>query len=395
MTNDLAFYMHAGSGNHGCEAIVDSLARMLRNKKILLVTNSAAEDEKYLPEEVREHLTIAEEQHISEHFFTHALYYVRRRLTGDRESFLRYRLSPMTGTEKPSLAVSIGGDNYCYPSMVEDLMLSNSMLNRQGTKTVLLGCSIEPELLKNPGILEDMNRYAKIIARESITYAALEKAGIPAEKLACCPDPAFALPSDESALPEDFACGNTVGINLSPMAKDYAEDKTAPVRCMKELIEYILRETNMDVALIPHVVWERSDDRKVLRELYESFADEPRVRMIDDHRAEQQKGIIANCRFFVGARTHATIAAYSTLVPTLVIGYSVKARGIAQDLFGQSEHYVLPVQTLQNPRQLTEAFRWMMDHEEQIHYALAGAIPLYLKKVQGNAEILRGLLQQV
>ena len=191
MTNDLAFYMHAGSGNHGCEAIVDSLARMLRNKKILLVTNSAAEDEKYLPEEVREHLTITEEQHISEHFFTHALYYVRRRLTGDRESFLRYRLSPMTGTEKPSLAVSIGGDNYCYPSMVEDLMLSNSMLNRQGTKTVLLGCSIEPELLKNPGILEDMNRYAKIIARESITYAALEKAGIPAEKLACCPDPAF------------------------------------------------------------------------------------------------------------------------------------------------------------------------------------------------------------
>ena len=198
-----------------------------------------------------------------------------------------------------------------------------------------------------------------------------------------------------AALPEDFACGNTVGINLSPMAKDYAEDKTAPVRCMKELIEYILRETNMDVALIPHVVWERSDDRKVLRELYESFADEPRVRMIDDHRAEQQKGIIANCRFFVGARTHATIAAYSTLVPTLVIGYSVKARGIAQDLFGQSEHYVLPVQTLQNPRQLTEAFRWMMDHEEQIHYALAGAIPLYLKKVQGNAETLRGLLQQV
>ncbi len=40
MTNDLAFYMHAGSGNHGCEAIVDSLARMLRNKKILLVTSS-------------------------------------------------------------------------------------------------------------------------------------------------------------------------------------------------------------------------------------------------------------------------------------------------------------------------------------------------------------------
>ena len=65
------------------------------------------------------------------------------------------------------------------------------------------------------------------------------------------------------------------------------------------------------------------------------------------------KGYIARCRFFVGARTHATIAAYSSCVPTLVLGYSVKSRGIARDLFGNEENYVLPVQSLQEPDELT------------------------------------------
>lgn len=56
---------------------------------------------------------------------------------------------------------------------------------------------------------------------------------------------------------------------------------------------------------------------------------------------------------FIGARTHATIAAYSSLVPTLVVGYSVKARGIARDLFGTEKNYVLPVQLLRKEEDLT------------------------------------------
>ena len=38
----IALYMHAGSGNHGCEAIADSLIRLLAGEDLCLVTNSAA-----------------------------------------------------------------------------------------------------------------------------------------------------------------------------------------------------------------------------------------------------------------------------------------------------------------------------------------------------------------
>src|SRR3546814_3617105 len=59
--------------------------------------------------------------------------------------------------------------------------------------------------------------------------------------------------------------------------------------------------------------------------------------------ASQIKGVIANLRFFIGARTHATIAGMSSTVPTISISYSIKARGINRDLFGD-----LPV-VLDNP----------------------------------------------
>ena len=66
---------------------------------------------------------------------------------------------------------------------------------------------------------------------------------------------------------------------------------------------------------------------------------------------------------FIGARTHATIAAYSPR-PTLVVGYSIKARGIAKDLFGTDEGYVLPVQALAQKEDLVNAFDWLYQNAQ-------------------------------
>ena len=392
MKDRIAFYMHAGSGNHGCEAIVDSLLRMLPQEHILLMTNSAREDRTYLPQQVRRHLVITEENHIEAHFWTHVRYYIHRRLTKDAESFLRYRFAPITGKNAPRLAVSIGGDNYCYPSMVDDLILANSMLNRQGSATMLLGCSIEPDSLSGSGALrKDMNRYRLILARESITQKALLDAGIPQEKVKLVPDPAFTLPADTSKLPEGFQKGNTIGINISPMIQAYSEDADLVLQSYVQLLQWLLKETSYAVCLIPHVAWARSDDRVPIHALADEFRGEKRVMTAEDLPAEQIKGIISSCRMFIGARTHATIAAYSTMVPTLVIGYSVKARGIAQDLFGTDENYVLPVQRLKESAELTNAARWLLDHEGSIRAQLVQKMPAYRASALSNGENIRAL----
>lgn len=76
----------------------------------------------------------------------------------------------------------------------------------------------------------------------------------------------------------------------------------------------------------------------------------------------QLKDCIARCSFFIGARTHATIAAYSSCVPTLAVGYSVKAKGIATDLFGTEKNYVLPVQEIHSETDLAKTSRYLFDH---------------------------------
>lgn len=135
----------------------------------------------------------------------------------------------------------------------------------------------------------------------------------------------------------------------------------------------------------------KNDDRKPLKELYDMFKDTNRVCLIEDHNCMELKGYISRCRFFVGARTHATIAAYSTCVPTLVVGYSVKAKGIAKDIFGTYDNYVLPVQSLKGKDDLIKSFKWLVENEYDIKNHLNDFIPEYKEKALELKEIIEKL----
>lgn len=397
MSKKILMYMHAGSGNHGCEAIVNSTCHLLKaayddkekqrgvdvtdQPEVSVLTNDKAEDEKY---SLGNLCNLIQEQKIQEHFLAHVLYYGYRKLTGDRESFLAYKYKRAGKLTDYDLALSIGGDNYCYDNMLEDLMLSNSLFHKKGIHTILLGCSIEPELLKQSEIVADLKSYAHIITRESITTDALKQAGI--EQVTQLPDPAFSLTPVYRDLPPAFAPDNTVGINVSPMIMDYeAHDQTGIVwKNYEALLQYILEQTEYHVALITHVVWERNDDRKPVQKLYDQFkaAFGERLCLLADGTCQELKGDISRCRFFVGARTHATIAAYSTCVPTLVAGYSVKSVGIAKDLFGEEENYVVDVRTLEDEQSLTRYFRKLEMNEIHVRELLQDRIPAYVEELQ-------------
>ena len=428
--NQVILYMHAGSGNHGCEAIVNSLCHMI-DEDAVLVSYRGNEDWQYTLKDLCE---IKQERSFEEHKMAHIAYYAYRMLTKDAASFLRYRYGDIFKQPMSPLAISIGGDNYCYDSMLSDLRLANLAFTKKGTKTVLLGCSIEQELLKrgqetqtNP-ILEDLSRYHLIIARESLTYEALcdafekrrEQSNSNSNnnsnnnrnilnirstsniqitpdfpRIVQIPDPAFTLGYVRKKVPDGFWKGNTVGVNVSPLIQKSESVPGITMKCYEELIEWIIEHTDMQIALIPHVVWKNNDDRKPLSELYEKYKSTERLMQISDCSCEELKGYISQCRFFVGARTHATIAAYSTCVPTLVVGYSVKAAGIAQDLFGSQEHYVLPVQSLKDPQDLVCEFQWLMEQENSIREHLQKKIPDYQEQALRTGEEINHLWEEL
>ncbi len=385
--NKVVLYAHAGSGNHGCEALANTICKLV-DYPVRLVTNSVEEDERYSLQGICE---IVPEQNIRNNKLIHILFYGWRLLTKDKESFLRYRFKNVLGINSCRWNISIGGDNYCYEIMVKDLILANRMFHHNGGKTILLGCSIEPELLQNKEIQEDMKLYEAVFARESLTYEALQKIGV--ENLYLYPDSAFLLDTKKLPLPEGFTEGNTVGINISPMIVEKERTTGITMKNYQSLIEHILKNTEMNVVLIPHVVWQRNDDRITLKELYDYFRGNERVSIIEDCSAEELKGYISRCRFFIGARTHATIAAYSSQVPTLVVGYSVKAKGIAKDLFGTWENYVKPVQELETKEQLRDAFWWIYEREDAIRKKLAEVIPGYIEKARKAGEKIQKIVK--
>lgn len=385
----IKFYYHGGSGNHGCEAIVRSTKKIL-DEPCQLLSKCPEEDRNYGIDQIAD-IIYDEETPLKRGSFEWFISSVQIKLTGSTVRNTRFRRRRLLEQVQPNdICLSIGGDNYCYTG-VEQLSNLNQLIKQKGAKTVLWGCSIEPDVL-TPEVIKDLKRYDLITVRESLSRDALLDAGV-RDNVKLYSDPAFQLDQIRLPLPEGFAEGNTVGINISPLIMSCEESEGQAFLNYVRLIEWIIAETDMRIALIPHVVKPETDDRIPLQALYDRFQNTGRVCLIDDHNCMELKGFISRCRFFVGARTHATIAAYSTCVPTLVVGYSIKAKGIAKDIFGTYENYVLPVQALEQESDLTNAFQWLMCHERQMKAHLADTIPEYCKSALSAGEAVRRLMK--
>lgn len=385
-------YGHNGSGNHGCEAIVRSTCKILREEfgdvDITLASGNTNEDREYELDKVTS--LVNEKNTVSKLSLPYINAYLNIKLKkeGLEAEKLAYRKT-FYNVDKDMIAFSIGGDNYCYPGYERFTMLHN-MLRERNIKTVLWGCSVEPSKINN-FMKEDLINYDLIIARETLTYDALKNIGA---NVKLYPDPAFQLDKIEKKLPKNFKENNTVGINISPMVMNKENVLGITIENYTELIKYILENTDMNVALIPHVIWEdNNDDRKPSKFLYDKFKDTNRVVLIEDDNCEVLKGYISRCRFFIGARTHSTIAAYSTCVPTLVVGYSIKAKGIAKDIFGTYENYVIPVQNLKNKDDLLKSFKWIEDRESSIKEYMDKFIPSYKEKSLDAAKELSKIIE--
>ena len=86
---------------------------------------------------------------------------------------------------------------------------------------------------------------------------------------------------------------------------------------------------------VPH--FDGVDDFAFLATVTESASKEAKhqIRVLPEGlNASEIKWIISQCSAFIGARTHSTIAALSSSVPTISLGYSLKAKGINEDIFG-------------------------------------------------------------
>lgn len=391
-------YNHGGSGNHGCEALVRTAALVIKETAEEIGQSISLELQSEVPEEDEQYgigKSIGIDQltpalcpvRKADLQYLHAYWDLKVRHDYISMDVLPY-LETIKNTQEGALGISIGGDNYCYSYYPKFIRMHQKIAKK--CPTVLLGCSLEPELFNDRSMLEDLRSYRLISARESVTFAMLQNAGM--TNIIYAPDSAFLLEPEYMPLPTGFQEGNTIGINLSPLVVRREATAGTVMDNYRELIRFILEQTDCSIALIPHVVQNGNDDRTVLQKFYREFENTGRIIMIPDCDCRKLKGYIARCRFLIASRTHASIAAYSSGVPTLVMGYSVKASGLARDLFGSEESYVIPVSELNNTEQLKKSFIQLFDKEAEIRNSLKTRLPQYLAAFKNLEERMAQLI---
>lgn len=384
----IMMFAHGGSLNRGCEAIVRSSTNIIKEKingaKIYLASDKPETDRGISK---LDGIYDGSNYTIKKYSYHWLLSSLRVKIFNDESYALgKIHHNIIKHIKDMDIYLSIGGDNYCYgeqPGWYE----VDRRVKEKGKKLVLWGCSIGEEDMSERK-LEDLKLFDLILARETLTYNMLRNKGLTNVKL--CADPAFTMEKEELELPEGWQEGNTVGLNFSPLVWNRNKQSQTAVR---DLINHILNSTDMTIAFTPHVIDTGNNDYEVLCKYYEEFKHTGRVIILPDHlSAIQYKGYIARMRFFIGARTHATIAAYSNCVPTIVLGYSVKSKGIAKDLFGE-EKLVLGIEEISNSNKLKAAFDEMVGEEEEIKQKLQQSIPAIKKMSYKAVEYLNELIK--
>lgn len=374
-------FNHVGSLNHGCEAIVRGTMNIIENidpGAEFLLSSFKPETDGIIGG-VETALFAAKPLTKTQELISA----LNVKLKHSEDYALRKMYSDVVEQAKDcDVCLSIGGDTYCYGSNREIQVLTCE-LKKLGKKTVLWGASIGEEDLTDEK-LESLADFDAIFAREPLTYELLKSKNAN-EKIYLNADPAFCMEREDVKPIDGFDRENTLGLNVSPLVGNYNLKIAGAVR---DFIKYVFENTTLKILLVPHVVEQGNNDYEYMLGFYNEFKSTGRMKILPpDLNAKQYKGYIAKTRFFVGARTHSTIAAYSSGVPTAVLGYSVKSRGISRQLFGDGK-YVINSRSLDSSAELEKALNSLIENEAEIRKTLMVKIPLTLRSAMQAGETL-------
>lgn len=341
--------------NRGCEAIVRGTMNILRKTfgDDIAVTNASFGSKELIEQQARnepDHAITNVHLHSESPRFSKR-WFIQR---------LNQRLGASIGIDYPELegylndasfALEIGGDNYSleYGEPWKFFEL-DWFLMKHRLPVAIWGASVGP-FKANPSFesraKKHLRKLAAIFARETESQSYLESIGIAQNVQLTC-DPSFAM---TPKLPPVDKVGfsfpdNAVGLNVSPLMAKFVTggDQDQWLNICVETVKLVIQGIDRPVVLIPHVSSANpiSSDDLLLQKIAEKV---PAVLVVPDTLdAEETKGIISKCAVFCGARTHSTLAAISTCVPTLSLAYSIKARGLNKDVYGSQDFCIDPTE---------------------------------------------------
>jgi polysaccharide pyruvyl transferase WcaK-like protein len=295
-------------------------------------------------------------------------------------------------------SLAIGGDNFSLDYGVPWTQFAINRATLRCCKPLIIwGASVGP-FSKNPKFerfaTSELKKVSLICARESETVSYLDSLGI-SDNVRLIADPAFVLEPHEVDLSNselDIIKESCIGINMSYLIGKYWQGSGSWLDCATDNIKSILENTDSSVLLVPHVVQPRNNDYHFMKQIISRLKPyNKRLAILDPALDCQEiKWIISKLRIFVGARTHATIAALSSNVPAISIGYSMKAQGINKDVFGHLD-WLVPFEQLEG-NMLTNAVKRLLEAESVVREHLSEHMPVYKEKAWNAAKLIKEVI---
>lgn len=196
-------------------------------------------------------------------------------------------------------------------------------------------------------------------------------------------DVAFALPCGRNI--ERTTNKVLVGFNPSGLLWDGTREFSASKHITVEYKEYVQKvmenlcnDERYEVYLIPHVfskdLGSLENDLKACVEIQRLF---PKVKIVSDFNTPMEaKGVISSMDIFIGARMHATIAAFSTGVATIPFSYSRKFEGLYQDL---KYPYLISATCMNTEDAIRSTLEWI-DNRSQLTECVMVAEKIVIEK---------------
>lgn len=416
MSDDRPLFILAGNGpydNRGCEAIIRGTTKILRTHfkdPRFSCLSHFHNDEQYRKQKAQEYDEDVEHLHSNRLSKKKILknFWKPSYLTYAYDYFLRpervkYRVyeQMILQLDDAAAVLSVGGDNYSLdygvPRIFTDL---DDVVIEKGKPIVLWGASVGPF-----GTMPDYERFMSdhlrkttgIFAREAATTDYLNSIGVK-DNVHAVADPAFVMDAVKpEGIDDEFPIDDeSIGINLSPLMAKYVTNGNLEEWTLTaaRIISRVAKATGMPIYLIPHVTSPHSNDHALMQEAIARISsnNDNIILIPPKYCAEETKWIISRMAIFAGARTHSTIAALSSGVPTLSLAYSLKAKGINRDIFGNTNYCLEP--SLLNAEIVSSSVSSILDNSTMIGNELKKRIPGIQRAALSAGVALRHLVEE-
>lgn len=384
------------NGNRGCVAL--SLSTMFLIDKILKERNISYTF--YLPQsgynQREEHIIKAGDTTLK---FVSLMDITPLSIKRQIKNIVKYKAYQMTkkAYQEADFILDIGqGDSFAdiYGKSRFDWIFSQYKL---GMKYKVPYCILPQTIgpFDNPSIRSEARKgiqYAKCVMvrdRQSYDYV---KELLPDKSVTEIIDVAFFMPYKKKEFDFDYI---HVGLNVSALLwhGGYTRNNQFGLKVdypslIRSIIDYFLAQKNVKLHLIPHVVGSErhvENDYAVSYDLYEEY-NNPNLILsplfLDPISA---KNYIAGMDFFMGARMHSTIAAFSSEVPVFPMAYSRKFNGLFAD-------------TLQYPYMAdmkTQSDTEILTHIKQCYEQRKELKDIEHKRMQTTVEERRMLMEEI